>query len=113
MEIVKILNWLKATLPQVVPLQALAGLALLIGWAFFVHSTVRSIGTLGVLAGAAFFAALVWLLVSWGWLSLADHRALVWIGLLMVSFLLSIGLSWSHVRRRVAGQADVDDIDQR
>lgn len=105
-------HWMRTTWPRVEPLQALAGLALLIGWAFFGHSTLRSIGKLGVLTGAAFFSALVWLLVSWGWLSLADHQALVWIGLVMVSFLLTIGLSWSHVRRHVAGQADVDDIDQ-
>ena len=57
--------------------------------------------------------ALAGLLGSWGWLSLADHGTLIWIGLIMVSFLLTIGLSWSHVRRRVAGQSDVDDIDQR
>ena len=106
-------HWVRSTMPQIVPLQALAGVALLVGWAFFGHSTLRSIGTLGVLAGIAFFAALVWLLISWGWLSLTDHHALVWIGLIMVSFLLTVGLSWSHVRRRVAGQADVDDLDQR
>lgn len=106
-------HWMQATWPHVEPLQALAGVALLIGWAFFGRSTLRSIGKLGLLAGAAFFSALVWLLVSWGWLSLADHHVLVWIGLIMVSFLLTIGLSWSHVRRRIAGQSDVDDIDQR
>ena len=71
------------------------------------------VGLTAGLVGAAFFAALVWLLISWGWLSLADQNALVWISLLMITFLLSVGVSWSHVRRRVSGQADVDDVDQR
>ena len=106
-------HWIRATLPRFEPLQALAGLILVTGWGFFGHATLRSIGTLGLLIGAAFFAALVWLLISWGWLSLADQNALVWISLLMITFLLSVGVSWSHVRRRVSGQADVDDVDQR
>jgi len=27
--------------------------------------------------------------------------------------ILAIGLSWSHVRRRLSGQTDVDDVDER
>jgi Family of unknown function (DUF6524) len=105
-------HWLNANLRQISPPHALAGLALIVGWAFFVHSTLRSIGTPGLLVGAAFFAALVWLFVSWGWLSLADHNAITWVALAMISLLLAIGVSWSHLRRRVAGQTDVDDVDQ-
>jgi hypothetical protein len=106
------LHWLVRTWPQIGPPQALAGLALIIGWGFFVHATLRSIGFIGVLLGAAFFAALVWLFISWGWLSLSDRHALAWGALGMIAFVLAVGVSWSHLRRRISGQADVDDVDQ-
>ena len=35
----------------------------------------------------------------------------LWLGILALSLVLGIGLSWSHVRRHLAGQHDVDDID--
>lgn len=105
-------HWIRDGFPELTPAKAIAGIALLIGWGMFVHATRRSIGGTGVLLIAALFAALVWLLVSWGWLSLERTRALVWVGLVMVSFILAVGMSWSLVRRRLSGQADVDDVDE-
>jgi hypothetical protein len=103
-------HWVGQSGLKLQPLQALAGIGLLAAWAFFVNSTARSLGALGVLLAAGFFAALVWLFVSWGWFSLSDTGVLTWVILVMLSFLLAIGLSWSHIRRRVAGQTDVDEV---
>jgi hypothetical protein len=57
-------SWLAGNLPHVQPIQAVVGLALLALWIFFVHATWRSLGTLGVSLGLAFFAAVVWLISS-------------------------------------------------
>ncbi len=103
-------HWLARTFPKVEPLQAVAGIALLAAWAFFVNSTRQALGAFGVLVATAFFAALVWLFISWGWLSLADTGAITWIALVMLSFLLALGLSWSHVEKRVAGTTNVDEV---
>ena len=35
----------------------------------------------------------------------------VWLGLLALSLILGVGLSWSHVRRALSGQADMGDVD--
>lgn len=102
-------HWVADGFPKVEPLQAVAGIALLGAWAFFVHSTWRALGTFGVFIGIAFFAALVWLFASWGWFSLTDTGVVTWVALAMLSFLLAFGLSWSHVQRRVAGQTVVDE----
>jgi hypothetical protein len=37
---------------------------------------------------------------------------MTWIALLCLSGLLAIGMSWSHVRRRLTGQIDVDAVDE-
>lgn len=105
-------HWIAASFPKLQPLQAVAGILLVGAWGFFAASTWRSLGSFGVIIGIAFFAALVWLFSSWGWFSLNDTGVVTWIALFMLSFLLALGLSWSHVRRRVAGQADVDEVER-
>ncbi|MBP6514235.1 MAG: hypothetical protein KA224_03600 [Steroidobacteraceae bacterium] len=104
-------HWIARDFPSIAPLQAVIGIALLIAWAFFGSSTLRSLGPVGLLLGTAFCAALLWLLSSWGWLSLTGGAALQWVLLLMLAAILAVGLSWSHLRRRVAGQADVDEVE--
>lgn len=93
------------------PVVAIVGLILLIGWIIFLRATFLSLGWLGIILGAALLGCLVWLLVDIGWLSLDSEGAIAWIALIIISALLAIGLSWSHIRRRLTGQVDVDDID--
>jgi hypothetical protein len=103
-------HWIDGTFPEVTPLQAVAGIALIGIWGFFLHSTRQALGTFGMIVAVAFFAALVWLFTSWGWLSLSDTGAITWVVLAMLSFLLALGLSWSHVEKRVAGTTNVDEV---
>jgi hypothetical protein len=104
------IHWIADDFPQVTPLQAVAGVALLIGWVVHLRATLRSLGALGVLLILAFLAAVVWLLASWRWLRFEEGGVLEWVILAVVSIVLGIGMSWSHVRRRMSGQADVTDV---
>ncbi len=61
---------------------------------------------------AAFTAALIWVLVDFGIVDVEGGNTLQWIVLATIAFILGIGLSWSHVRRLLSGQADVDDVDE-
>jgi hypothetical protein len=106
-------HWVATTFPKVEPLQAIAGLVLLGAWAFFAHATWRSLGSFGVLLATALCAALVWLLVSWGWIRLSAGGVLGWIADAMLAVLLAIGVSWSILERRVTGQVVVDEGERR
>jgi hypothetical protein len=106
-------HWVAEAFPSVTPLEAIAGLALLAGWIVFLTATARSIGLLGSALAIAFFAAFVWLVVSWGWLDPRNPTTMAWVSLVVCAFILAIGMSWSHVRRRLTGQADVDEVDQK
>ena len=75
------------------------GVVLLIGWVVCLRLTLRSIGGLGLLLANAFLAALFWLLADWGWLPIENVAAVSWIGLLSVTTILTVGMSWSHLRR--------------
>jgi len=105
-------HWLADGVPAVQPLEAIAGILLLIGWIFFVRSTLAAIGTLGLVLLGALFGAIVWWLVSQGWLDVNDRAAMAWVVLLILGLILGIGMSWSHIRRRLSGQAAVDRVDQ-
>jgi hypothetical protein len=105
-------HWLADGFPSVQPLEAVAGILLLIGWVFFVRSTLAAIGTLGLVLLAALFAAIVWWLVSQGWLDVSNRSAMAWVVLVMLGLMLGVGMSWSHIRRRLSGQAAVDRVDK-
>ncbi|MCB1845019.1 MAG: hypothetical protein KDI09_18790 [Halioglobus sp.] len=82
---------------------------LLIGWTVYLVASFRSLGTLGMVLGALFFAALVWLLTDFGLLAADSVTSLTWIILVCLAALLTIGVSGSHIWRRLTGQLEVDD----
>jgi hypothetical protein len=87
--------WAERTGWQWRPPIVLAGVVLLIGWVVCLRLTLRSIGGLNLLLANAFLAALFWLLADWGWLPIGDVDAIKWLGLLCVSAILAVGMSWS------------------
>ena len=105
------LSWLLAEGTEFGPIVALVGVILLIAWIVFLRATFLSLGWLGISLGAALFACVLWLLVDVGLLSLESTGAITWLVLLVLSLILATGMSWSHIRRRLTGQFDVDDIE--
>ena len=91
-------HWASASIPQgVSPPVVLAGIALVIAWGVFVSATARSIGLVGALL----------------WTALENRGAMTWVGLVVVAAVLALGMSWSHLRRQMTGQADVDEVTDR
>ncbi len=104
-------NWARENFSQNLPLTVLFGLILFVAYVVYLRATLRSIGTFGMILVAAVFAAMIWVLVDYGILTLQDSQANAWIGIALLSLVLGIGLSWSFVRRAISGQYDVDDAD--
>ena len=106
-------HWVKDAIRDwslVDPLMALGGIVLIVGWAIFLRATMRSLSAFGTLLAIAFFAVLIWLLITW-FPGLTGNIAIVYLLLIGTAGVLSIGISWSHIRRRMTGQLDVDDPD--
>ncbi|PTW49665.1 MULTISPECIES: DUF6524 family protein [Rhodovulum] len=93
------------------PMVVLAGLLLFTGYAIYLRATLRSIGPFGMALVAALVGALLWVLVDWNVIRLDDPGLNTWIGLLALSLVLGVGLGWSIIRRKLSGQADIDDVD--
>lgn len=104
-------HWVQTSMSNIGPLLVLAGISLLIGWVIYVRATLRSLGLIGLVLALIFFAVIIWLLVDWGWLGVGSVAAMSWIILFLISAVLAVGISWSHIRRKISGQVDSDDID--
>jgi hypothetical protein len=93
------------------PVVAFVALALVAGWAVFIHATARSLGAMGVILTIALAGTVLWMLNRY-LLDLTNDTVLAWVLLTLVAGVLTVGMSWSHLRRRWSGQADVDDVDE-
>jgi len=78
---------------------------------FFIRATLRSLGGLGLGLATAFFSIIVWWMIDLGLLGIDNASTLAYVGLFLLSFILATGISWSHIRKRMSGQTDVDDVD--
>jgi len=104
-------HWAMLNLTDISPLMALSGLALLIGWVVFIRATLRSLGAIGIGLALAFFGCIVWAIIDWGLVSTDNTPAMTYILQSIICLLLATGMSWSHLRRRMSGQVDADDLD--
>ena len=101
--------WAKKAWEGSLPLIVLGGLVLLVIYVVFLTAVFRGIGKLGVTLILAVFAALIWVLVYYDWLSLDNPSALTWIALMALSVVLAIGMYWGILWRRISGQIEADD----
>ncbi|OSP56706.1 DUF6524 family protein [Pseudoruegeria sp. SK021] len=107
------MSWAMDNYQTQMPIVALMGLLLFSGWIIFVRASVRALGVFGMCLVGAIFAALVWVLFDQDWLSTTNRAATEWLAIVGLSVVLGTGLSWSLIRRRMSGQIDVDDVDNR
>ena len=106
-------HWVYNSLSDVTPYIVIAGLILLIGWGVYIKATLNSLGIVGILVLAALFASLIWLFIYWGFLSVTDISAMAWVIEVLLAALLAVGMCWSHFTRRMSGQVDVDEIEDK
>lgn len=92
--------------------KAFFGIILLIGWAILIRATLGSLGAIGLSLTTLFFGLLIWLIIDVLGLTANSMRGISYIVEIMIASVLSIGVSWSHIRRRISGQLDTDELDR-
>jgi len=103
--------WTRSAWGQQTPLIVFTGLILAVIAMVYLVATLRSIGILGAIIIAAIFAAGLWVLTDWGVLGLDNSALNTWLGILVLSLILGIGMSWSILRQRLSGQQTTDEVD--
>ncbi len=71
----------------------------------------KALGMLGTVIVLILFAALAYLSLQEGWVTAGNAASLQWLGLILYSVFLGIGLSGAILWRRATGQVVVDDAD--
>lgn len=96
---------------QMRAIMALVGMLIVIGWVIFIRATFRSLGAFGTILAIGFFGALIWVVLTLLPIPRDNIKLIVYLIQFGLAGVLSAGLSWSHVRRRLTGQLDVDETD--
>ena len=105
-------HWFKNEISHFGPTLGIAGISLIIGWVIYLRATLRSLGLIGLILATLFFGMIIWLLIDWGWIGMNNVSMTSWVILVLISLVLAVGISWSHIRRRLSGQVDSDDVDE-
>lgn len=109
-------HWTKEVLfsssAKLSPVFAMSAVVLLIGWTVYIRATLRSLGPFGLTLAFSFFAIIIWWLVDIGLFGIDSVSIISYIVLFLMAAILATGMSWSHIRRRMSGQADVDEIEE-
>ena len=85
-------------------------IALLINIALLI-ATWKALGMVGTVIALIFFAALVYLSLQEGWVSTNNQSSLQWLGLILYSVFLGIGLAGAIHWRRATGQLITDEAE--
>lgn len=106
------IDWLTMKEAGPLALKALVGVILVIGWTIYLRATLRSLGGFGMLLVIALMVTLLWLLITWNVIPYDSIGATTYMVEVVISALLAVGMVWSHIRRRLTGQVDVDEIEE-
>lgn len=109
-------HWIKtqaqaSTDAQTWAILVFCGIVVLIGWVIFIRATYRSLGAFGTVLAVGFFGALIWVILTVVPIPQGNETLIIYLIEFGLAGVLSAGLSWSHVRRRLSGQFDVDETD--
>jgi hypothetical protein len=104
-------TWARNSWADQMPLIVFSGLILAVAATVYLVATMRSIGLIGAVIIAAIFAAGLWVLTDWGLLGLENSALNIWLGIVALSLILGVGMSWSILRQRLSGQQTTDEVD--
>ena len=105
-------GWLAEMSPDHIPFKVFVGLIVVVGWVIFLRATARSIGMFGVLLALAVFGVGLWLLIDLQVIATDSTTTITYAVLVIVSLVLTIGMTGSFLWRRLTGQYQVSDGDE-
>jgi hypothetical protein len=95
------------------PLVAFCGIVMLAGWLFFLNTTARSLGVVGIVLCVGLSVTVLWALFKYNLVTSGSTTLISWIVLVLFAATLAAGMSWAHLRARWSGQATVDEVDSK
>lgn len=105
-------HWVSRDVSHMIALKALAGVLLAVGWTIYIRATLRSLGPVGMVLTLALFGSLVWVMIDFNLVNMQSMRVVSYLAIFVIAAVMAVGISWSHVRRRLSGQIDADDVDE-
>lgn len=104
-------HWVIQDIQTNVALKVFCGIVLLIGWAIYIRATFHALGSVGIVLAISFFVTLAWVIIDQGWISTDNIKVISYLALIIISWVLTTGVSWSFIRRKISGQYGVVEAD--
>ena len=104
-------GWLEDWSGSGIPFKILVGLLFIVGWVVFLRATAHSIGKTGAFLSVAVFGVFLWLLIDWDVIATDSSTGITYAVLVIISLVLTIGMTGSFLWRRLTGQYTVSDGD--
>jgi len=92
-------------------LKFVSGILLLIGWVVYINATRNSLGVFGVILILSLSGGVIWLFAEMDLFDTHSIRTIVHLTEIVAALILALGMSWSHIRRSLTGQVDVDELE--
>ena len=105
-------RWALNNWQEMAPFVLFSGLVMTITWVVFLRAGARSLGLVGATLAIAVSGSILWMVIDFGLLDPSNTTALTWVLMVLFAFVLTAGMSWSHLRRRWSGQVDIDNVDE-
>lgn len=105
-------HWGLQDIHSITAIKVFVGVVLLIGWTIFIRATFHSLGAIGLLLTFAFFGALLWVIIDLNWIPTDSVRVMSYVIMIFISWILTTGMSWSFIRRKMSGQYDVVESEE-
>jgi len=99
--------------PEELIFPGFVGITILVGWVILLRATLRALGGWGIILTLIFFVALFALIIHWfiGWEHTeTNFKAVQYILLSILSFVLGTGVSYQIFLIRLSGVRDIQDI---
>ena len=90
-------------------LKFVVGILLLSGWLLYANATRESLGVFGIFLILAFCGGIIWFFAEMNLFQPANIKLIVHLTEFVVAIVLAVGISWSHIHRRLTGQIDIDE----
>ena len=92
------------------PLSVGSALILMIGWGVMLWLAWLGIGFTGILLSLVVTLLLLWMAIDANLIRFSDTSWNLVIAELVIAVVVTLGLSWGHLRRRLSGQFSTDDV---
>jgi hypothetical protein len=103
-------HWIINNLGQLNLYMARAAVVLVLSWIILIRASIASLSLIGFAIVTLAFGLLAWLIITRLGLNASSKGAIIYIIELAIAFVLSLGVPWSQIKRKIMPTAKTEPV---